>query len=102
MQLRRLKVFHPLIIESWWFLLFLSCSLLIYSHIRYRKEMLRNDLQKQIAQLLFEKQEAEFQKAELTAQIRSQNDPAWIEIILKKRLGLVPQGQMKVFFKKEE
>lgn len=37
---------------------------------------------------------------ELLLQIRSQSDPAWIEMTLKKNLGLVPEGQVKVYFEK--
>lgn len=34
----------------------------------------------------------------LTRQINSQSDPAWIEMTLKKTLGVVPENQIKVFF----
>lgn len=35
---------------------------------------------------------------ELRRQINSQSDHAWIELTLMKGLGLVPEGQIKVFF----
>lgn len=31
-------------------------------------------------------------------EINSQSDPAWVELMLMKNLGLVPEGQIKVFF----
>lgn len=34
----------------------------------------------------------------LIKQINSQSDPAWIELVLKKELGLVPEGETKVLF----
>lgn len=37
---------------------------------------------------------------DLARQVNSQNDPAWIEIVLKKELGLVPEGQKKIYFLK--
>ena len=34
----------------------------------------------------------------LRAQINSQSDIAWIELVLKRELGLIPEGQTKVLF----
>ena len=35
---------------------------------------------------------------ELRLQIASQSDPAWVELLIKKQLGMVPSGQTKVYF----
>lgn len=35
---------------------------------------------------------------DLLLQINSQSDPAWVELILMKGLGLVPEGQTKAVF----
>jgi hypothetical protein len=40
-------------------------------------------------------------KENLIQEIESQKDPQWVEKILIKKLGVVPQGQLKVRFKKE-
>ena len=37
---------------------------------------------------------------ELQLQINSQNDPEWIELTLMKNLGLVPEGQYKIYIQK--
>ena len=42
------------------------------------------------------------EKEDLKLQINSQKDPAWIELTLMKGLGLVPEGQLKVYFTKDE
>ena len=55
--------------------------------------MQHNDLLKK-KKLALEKQKG------LLRQINSQNDPAWIELMLMKEMGLVPEGQTKVFFTK--
>lgn len=34
----------------------------------------------------------------LKLQIDSQSDPAWVELTLKRGLGLVPEGQSKIIF----
>jgi len=48
------------------------------------------------------KREAIFQRDDLLLQIESQNDPEWIEMVLKTRLGVVPEGQKKVYFHQDE
>ena len=35
---------------------------------------------------------------QLLLQIHSQSDPKWIEMLLKRELGMVQEGQVKVYF----
>lgn len=35
----------------------------------------------------------------LVLQAHSSSDPAWLELVLKRELGLIPEGQTKVVFK---
>lgn len=37
---------------------------------------------------------------DLRQEINGQSDPAWVELTLMKGLGLVPEGQRKVYFQK--
>lgn len=37
----------------------------------------------------------------LAQQLKSQSDPAWIEMVLIRELGLLPEGQRLVLFKKQ-
>ena len=37
---------------------------------------------------------------QIRMKIASQMDPAWIEMILMRDLGVVPEGYLKVYFKK--
>jgi len=39
-------------------------------------------------------------KDDLLVQIESQSDPAWIEMLIKKKLGMVADGQTKVYFER--
>ncbi len=57
-------------------------------------------LEKQLASLKLELKNVVAEKEYLTRQINSQSDPAWIEMVLKKELGLVPEGQVKIYFPK--
>jgi hypothetical protein len=43
--------------------------------------------------------ENELQQA-LALQVKSQSDPAWVEMVLIRELGLLPEGQRLVLFKK--
>ncbi|MCE2983850.1 MAG: hypothetical protein LW832_09830 [Parachlamydia sp.] len=47
-----------------------------------------------------EKRTALKRQEDLQLQINSQSDPAWIELTLMKGLGLVPEGEQKVYFQK--
>lgn len=55
-------------------------------------------LKQQYQSLTIEKEKARTLQETLKLQINSQSDPAWVELTLKKGLGLVPEGQIKVFF----
>jgi|GEM_PF-1441287 len=74
----------------------------LYGEAMYKKSKtcaeLRDKIQKveSLKRLLIEERE------ELTLELSSRDDDAWLEMVLKKRLGVVPEGQMKVYFKKDE
>lgn len=48
------------------------------------------------------KQEAVAVQKDLLLQIESEKDPAWVEMVLKRNLGMVREGQVKVYFHTEE
>jgi hypothetical protein len=57
-----------------------------------------NALQEQITQASSEtKRQLKIQES-LKREIQSQNDPAWVELVLIRCLGLVPEGSTKVYF----
>ena len=95
------KLFEQVVMRSWWVHLVLALSFVLYFHARSEKRRVRLDLEERILQLEREKDAALLQKEMLASQIESQQDPAWIEMVLMKRLGLVPEGQYKVYFKQE-
>ncbi|CAM0117557.1 hypothetical protein [Rhabdochlamydiaceae symbiont of Dictyostelium giganteum] len=45
-----------------------------------------------------EKREAISSQEELLLQIQSQSDPEWVEMVLKRQLGMVRHGQTKIYF----
>lgn len=42
--------------------------------------------------------EAKRDQSYLTKSINSQSDPLWVELVLKRVLGLVPEQQTKIYF----
>lgn len=83
----------------WWVGTFCLMAMVVYAHgMRARGaalEELRNRLSEMEKQCRFALQE----KEDLALQIASQSDPAWIELILLRQIGVVPEGFLKVHFK---
>ena len=99
-QTRLEKAFEVLILRSWWVLLFVAFAWLIYSHSMHKKKEALREITYRMAIMEEEKMRALEENEDLKLQLSSQNDPASIELILKKRLGVVPEGQIKVYFEK--
>lgn len=77
---------------------FVTCTFVI---LEISLKQLENEgmlLEMQLVDLKAELKDGEIQKEYLTRQINSQSDPAWIEMVMKKELGLVPEGQVKIYF----
>jgi hypothetical protein len=88
--------------RSWWVVVvFLLCHIsydLGLQHWHKEYSLLKDHLVK----IKEEKITALSLKDDLHSQVNSQSDHAWIELTLMKGLGLVPEGQVKVFFKNTE
>lgn len=67
-----------------------------------RQQLLLHDLSDRYSALQQQRERALQRQEELLAQIGSQADPAWIEQVLMKALGVSPEGQIKVYFQGEE
>jgi hypothetical protein len=86
--------------KTWWVAAFCGVALLAFGHAMKNRTAA-------IAELRFRLSEAEKisllatqEKEELAQQIASQSDPAWIELVLLREVGVVPEGFLKVHFKK--
>lgn len=85
-------------LRAWWVIVFcFFCFILFEQGIWYQNQ--------EFAKLSKRKEELENARAEaldlqnsLLLQINSESDPAWIELVLMHKLGLVPEGQIKVYF----
>ena len=95
-------LFEETILRSWWVVLFILLCYAVYEQAMKQHHTDYNRLHDHWVALAHEKDEALARHEDLCLQIHSQSDPAWVELILMKKLGLVPEGQTKVFFMKKE
>ncbi len=82
--------------------LFLALLSFFYFHGMHNKNMVYQELVSRKSALEHERDLARLEKDELELLINSYADPTWLEMVLMKGLGMVPKGQVKVYFKKEE
>jgi hypothetical protein len=87
-----------IITKNWWVLVFISiCGLVYFNSVSKKNEILAT-LDQHLESLNNEKAALLEEKEDLLLQINSQSDPNWIQLTLMKGLGLVPEGQLKVYF----
>lgn len=86
--------------RSWWVVIFCVSSGLVHVHFLKEKKGALQQLNLRLEEMGKEKWLALQKKEDLQLRIASQNDPAWIEMILMRDLGVVPEGFLKVHFKK--
>ena len=88
--------------RSWWVIAFVfGCSILYEQGLKERNHLYQQ-LTDHLRVLQQEKQYALELQENLKLQIKSQSDLEWIELTLMKGLGLVPEGQKKVYFYEDE
>ena len=96
-----LAFFDQIIINSWWVYLFILCGYFTLNFFINKKETEIQNLENRLNELHDQKIYAENQREDYSLRINSQADPAWIELVLKKELGVVPEGHIKVHFTNE-
>lgn len=85
-------------IRSWWVIAFFLICIISYEQGLKKRNVIYQQLTDQQLSLQKEKEEALLHQKNLQLQINSQSDLAWVELALMKGLGLVPEGQKKVYF----
>jgi len=86
--------------QWWWVLCFCFISVSLYLHFVQEKNVQSQEVASRLEKILKEKRVAQIEQESLRLQIESQNDPSWIEMILMRDLGVVPDGWLKVHFAK--
>lgn len=86
--------------NSWWFFLFLI-SFYFFSSTSFKQKNLEIDrLENQVEKLSMTKDKIYDSNQKLQKHIKSQTDIKYIEKTLVKKLGVIPEGHVKVRFKK--
>jgi hypothetical protein len=96
------KSIHFIFIRSWWVIAFALVCTMFYEQGVKERNLFYQQLTQKLTNLQQEKQAALQKQKNLQLQINSQSDLAWIELTLMKGLGVVPEGQQKVYFFPDE
>ncbi len=94
------KTIREIIINSWWVYIILFCGLFVFNQAIKKRNNDIVKLESRLYNLSSEKIFMENEKDDLTLRLHSQSDPEWVELILRKELGVVPDGFIKVHFTK--
>jgi len=81
-----------------WFICLLGISAILYTAALQHKTAACDELMLTLKTLNTRKENALRSHDDLLLQINSQSDPAWVEMVLKRNLGMVSEGQIKVYF----
>ncbi|WP_316356990.1 hypothetical protein [Candidatus Neptunichlamydia sp. REUL1] len=90
--------FHLILLKNWWVVAFILMAGAIYIQAIHKKNQLVATLQERVDTLATAKMDAMEKKEELLLRINSQNDPDFVELILKEKLGVTAEGELKVVF----
>lgn len=84
----------------WWVCSFCLVTSLLCSQAIYRKNSLISEYEFLLQEMDKEKMRLSNEREDLQLRLASQTDPAWIEMVLMRDLGVVPEGWIKVHFTK--
>lgn len=79
-------------------ILFTIICLCVYEWGLFRKEKLRRFLENKIVALNAEKQAEKVAHIDLMEQMEAETDPEWVELVLRKNLGVIGEGETKIVF----
>lgn len=92
------SLFHQLVIRSWWVILLLMVSFFLYDQTTTHQKNTISQLEEKVTFLQEKKKKVASIQDDLQLQIQSQEDPDYLEMVLIKKLGLIRDGQKKIFF----
>lgn len=90
--------FRGHLVQSSWMIAFLLLSSAIYFQKSRKRDAAISELSFRMREMEKMKKSLCQEKEDLQLRLQSQSDPAWIEMILMRDLGVVPEGWIKVRF----
>ena len=98
-KIQRERFKYKALLSQWgWFSAFCFICLFVYHQSLMQTQSECMALREKLTLLNDQYHLAVQYRDELELKIESQDDPAWIEMMMKKALGVVPEGQIKVHF----
>lgn len=94
------RLVEQLFSKFWWVILYTILCYMLFEQGMKTRDREYAKLEQQFIELEKQKKEIQALQEKLLLEINSQSDPAWVELVLMKGLGLVPENQIKVFFDK--
>lgn len=88
--------------KYWWTVLFCLGCLMFYEQGKKKVSLEYDKLHLQLNSLQALKDEQLKIQEKLMLKVNSQSDPDFVELLLMKELGVVPEGYTKVFFSQED
>ncbi|NGX44753.1 MAG: hypothetical protein KR126chlam5_01061 [Candidatus Anoxychlamydiales bacterium] len=92
------KIF-TMVLRSWWVILFMLICIIGYDMGIKKRKVAIIEMKAKYNNLLAQKNQDAAKKEDLSLKLLSQSDPSWIEQVLMKELGVVPENKIKVHFK---
>ena len=89
---------EELFYHSWWVALFVLLCYAVYERGVSSVDRKKERMSGRITQLRTEIALAQEMQRDLKEQANAQEDPAWIELTLRRVLGLTPKGAVKIVF----
>ena len=86
--------------QNGWVFAFSFLVLAFYCHARGNKGQILRDLQLKAEAMEAQRLACLERREDLKLKMASQTDPAWVEMVLMRDLGVVPEGWLKVHFTK--
>lgn len=84
--------------KNWWVILFcVGCLVASWPFLQGKRSEL-NQLCRRLEMMQADERQALQDRVDLQERLASQSDPAWIEMVLMRDLGVVPEGFVKVHF----
>jgi len=88
--------------KNWWVGVLIMMAIAVHVQALNRKNQLVHSLEAKVLLLKEEKQRALEEREQLKACIQTEDDPEWMLLVLKRKLGLVEEGETKVIFTKRD
>ncbi len=95
------STFDKIFLAFWWVPLFFLACFLFFEQGQKKRSGEYDLFANRLNELQVEKDILLEKQNQMKRELNSQSDPAWVELTLMKVLGVVPEGQKKVFFQND-